>query len=99
MVYLAYNWYISCCTGGVSMIPIVQRIAIANVIVDGALSSREAAEKYGSALSLAAKEATVLSSRNYGLPVRTSTPRTPVTNAIMLASSNDSFHLEAIISQ
>ena len=66
------------------MIPKEQRIAIAKEIVDGSLSSREAAEKYGISKSLAAN----------GLPVRTSTPRTPETKAIMLKSSNDSFHLE-----
>ena len=57
------------------------------------LSSREAAEKYGISKSLAAKYATDYRREN-GLPVRTSTPRTPETKAIMLKSSNDSFHLE-----
>ena len=37
------------------MIPKEQRIAIAKEIVDGSLSSREAAEKYGISKSLAAK--------------------------------------------
>ena len=36
------------------MIPKEQRIAIAKEIVDGSLSSREAAEKYGISKSLAA---------------------------------------------
>ena len=40
------------------MIPKEQRIAIAKEIVDGSLSSREAAEKYGISKSLAAKYAT-----------------------------------------
>lgn len=75
------------------MIPKEQRIAIAKEIVDGSLSSREAAEKYGISKSLAAKYATDYRREN-GLPVRTSTPRTPETKAIMLKSSNDSFHLE-----
>ena len=72
------------------MIPKEQRIAIAKEIVDGSLSSREAAEKYGISKSLAAKYATDYRREN-GLPVRTSTPRTPETKAIMLKSSNDSF--------
>ena len=72
------------------MIPKEQRIAIAKEIVDGSLSSREAAEKYGISKSLAAKYATDYRREN-GLPVRTSTPRTPETKAIMLKSS---FHLE-----
>ena len=75
------------------MIPKEQRIAIAKEIVDGSLSSREAAEKYGISKSLAAKYATDYRREN-GLPVRTSTPRTPEMKAIMLKSSNDSFHLE-----
>ena len=75
------------------MIPKEQRIAIVKEIVDGSLSSREAAEKYGISKSLAAKYATDYRREN-GLPVRTSTPRTPETKAIMLKSSNDSFHLE-----
>ena len=75
------------------MIQKEQRIAIAKEIVDGSLSSREAAEKYGISKSLAAKYATDYRREN-GLPVRTSTPRTPETKAIMLKSSNDSFHLE-----
>ena len=70
------------------MIQKEQRIAIAKEIVDGSLSSREAAEKYGISKSLAAKYATDYRREN-GLPVRTSTPRTPETK-----SSNDSFHLE-----
>lgn len=45
------------------MIPKEQRIAIAKEIVDGSLSSREAAEKYGISKSLAAKYANRLSSR------------------------------------
>ena len=53
----------------------------------------EAAEKYGISKSLAAKYATDYRREN-GLPVRTSTPPTPETKAIMLKSSNDSFHLE-----
>ena len=68
------------------MIPKEQRIAIAKEIVDGSLSSREAAEKYGISKSLAAKYATDYRREN-GLPVRTSTPRTPETKAIMLKSS------------
>ena len=75
------------------MIPKEQRIAIAKEIVDGSLSSREAAEKCGISKSLAAKYATDYRREN-GLPVRTSTPRTPEAKAIMLKSSNDSFHLE-----
>ena len=64
------------------MIQKEQRIAIAKEIVDGSLSSREAAEKYGISKSLAAKYAT-----DYRR-------ETPETKAIMLKSSNDSFHLE-----
>lgn len=69
------------------MIPKEQRIAIAKEIVDGSLSSREAAEKYGISKSLAAKYATDYRREN-GLPVRTSTPRTRRRKAIMLKSSN-----------
>ena len=53
------------------MIQKEQRIAIAKEIVDGSLSSREAAEKYGISKSLAAKYATDFRREN-GLPVRTS---------------------------
>ena len=50
------------------MIPKEQRIAIAKEIVDGSLSSREAAEKYGISKSLVAKYATDYRREN-GLPV------------------------------
>ncbi len=75
------------------MIPKEQRVAIAKEIVDGSLSSREAAEKYGISKSLAAKYATDYRREN-GLPVRTSISRTKDTEAVILKSSADSFHLE-----
>lgn len=75
------------------MIPEEQRVAIAKEIVDGSLSSREAAEKYGISKSLAAKYATDYRRKN-GLPVRTSISHSKETRAILLKSSNDSYHLE-----
>lgn len=75
------------------MIPEEQRVAIAKEIVDGSLSSREAAEKYGISKSLAAKYATDYRRKN-GLPVRTSISHSKETKAILLKSSNDSYHLE-----
>ena len=75
------------------MIPREQRIAIAEEIVYGALSSREAAEKYGISKSLAAKYATDYRREN-GLPVKTSVSHTKETKAILLKSSDDSFHME-----
>lgn len=75
------------------MIPKEQRVVIAKEIVDGSLSSREAAEKYGISKSLAAKYATDYRREN-GLPVRTSISHTKNTEAVMLKSSADSFRLE-----
>ena len=75
------------------MIPKEQRVVIAKEIVDGSLSSREAAEKYGISKSLAANYATDYRREN-GLPVRTSISHTKNTEAVMLKSSADSFRLE-----
>ena len=75
------------------MIPKEQRVAIAKEIVDGSLSSREAAEKYGISKSLAAKYATDYRREN-GLPVKASISHSKETKAIMLKSLDDSFHLE-----